>query len=194
MHPFYIQQLFHELKSQSEKLGQLEQVLQQLRNDMDGLMNKNQQINYHFDLLKIEKLEGTLNIGMTPSDGKTLEDITVNDQSVGQIQRNPKQAFMLTNIQESVFRFLEDEIPDVIEGMGNKRGVQLDSRYVRMIVQDIRGQLDNRIQVYLEQFYSDQKEPVNELTVQNTIIEQVKRDIESAVKQHIERSFSGKQD
>lgn len=194
MHPFYIQQLFHELKSQSEKLGQLEQVLQQLRKDVDGLMTKNQQVNYHFDLLKIEKLEGTLNIGMTPSDGKTLEDVTVNGQSVEQIQRNPKQAFMLTHIQETVFRYLEDEIPDMIEGIGNKHGIQLDHQYVRMIVQDIRNQLDNRIEIYLEQFHSDQKEPVNELAVQNTIIEQVKRDIETAVKQHIERSFSGKQD
>ena len=194
MHPFYIQQLFHELKSQSEKLGQLEQVLQQLRKDVDGLMTKNQQVNYHFDLLKIEKLEGTLNIGMTPSDGKTLEDVTVNGQSVEQIQRNPKQAFMLTHIQETVFRFLEDEIPDMIEGIGNKHGIQLDPQYVRMIVQDIRNQLDNRIEIYLEQFHSDQKEPVNELAVQNTIIEQVKRDIETAVKQHIEWSFSGKQD
>ncbi|MGM1044619.1 spore germination protein PC [Paenibacillus uliginis N3/975] len=198
MHPFYIQQLFHELKAQSEKLGQMEQLLQQLRKDVDGLMSKSQthieRVDYHFDLLKIEKLEGTLNIGMNSNDGKNLEDITVNGQSMEQIQKNPDQSEMIRSIEQPVLSYLQDEIPELIRVMARERKIQIDSPYTHMIIDDVRRQINDRILIYLEKIQTDEEEIRNKDYIRTTVIEHMKRDIEIAVKQHIERSFSGKWD
>ncbi|VTR59254.1 Probable spore germination protein gerPC [Actinobacillus pleuropneumoniae] len=76
MYPYHIQQLFHCLQSQSEQLNRIEHMLKEMRNEINQLQQGNQKstghVEYNFDLLKIEKLEGTLNIGLTPSDGKSL--------------------------------------------------------------------------------------------------------------------------
>lgn len=200
MHPFYIQQLLHELKAQSEKLGQMEQTLQQLRKDVDGLMNKShthiERIDYHFDLLKIEKLEGTLNIGMNSSDGKNLEDIMVNGQTVEQIQENPEQLAMIHSIQQPVISYLQDEIPELIRIMAKERNIHMDYPYTQMIIEDVRPQIDNRINIYLEKIQSNESKDGNRDTeyIRTTIIELMKRDIKTAVRQHIERNFSGKWD
>lgn len=198
MHPFYIQQLFQQLKTQSEKLEKMEQLMQDLRKDVDGLMNKSstniERIEYHFDLLKIEKLEGTLNIGMTQSEGKTLDDVMVNGQSMEQIQTDPKRALMITNIQQSVYSYLEHDAPRMIEMLTESQDTNIDSKHKEMIIQDIRGQVDARIVLYLDQMISNKKQGVDEVAVQNTIVQQMKRDIDVAVQQYIERNYTGKKD
>lgn len=198
MHPFYIQQLFRELKLQSEKLEKMEQLLQVLRKDVDGLMNKSstniERIEYHFDLLKIEKLEGTLNIGMTQSAGKTIDDVMVNGQSMEQIQTDPKRALMITNIQQSVYSYLDNDAPRIIELLTESQGTHIDPKHKELIIQDIRGQVDARIVLYLDQMESNKKQWEDDVTVQNTIVQQMKKDIDVAIQQHIERNYTGKQE
>ncbi|WP_422656749.1 spore germination protein GerPC [Paenibacillus sp. EC2-1] len=196
MHPFYIQQLFQELKRQSEKLEKMDQLLQDLRKDVDGLMSKNstniERIEYHFDLLKIEKLEGTLNIGMTQSAGKTIDDVMVNGQTMEQIQTDPKRALMITNIQQAVYAYLEHEIPKMIDCLTEEG--QIDSKHKELIIQDIKGQVDARIVLYVDQMESNNTQKLDDASVQDTIVQQVKKDIDVAVKQHIEQTYKGKKD
>ncbi|UNK20913.1 spore germination protein GerPC [Paenibacillus sp. N3/727] len=192
MHPFYFQQLLHELKTQSEKLGQMELLLQQLRKDVDGLMNRShthiERIENHFDLLKIEKLEGTLNIGVTSSDGKNLEDIMVNGQSMEQIQKSPEQSALIRSIEQPVISYLQDEIPELIRDMAGERKIHMDSPYTQMMIEDVRRQIDDRILIYLEKIQTDEEGNMNKDYIRTTIIEYMKRDIETAVRQCMERS------
>lgn len=196
MHPFYIQQLFQELKRQSEKLEKMDQLLQDLRKDVDGLMSKNstniERIEYHFDLLKIEKLEGTLNIGMTQSAGKTIDDVMVNGQTMEQIQTDPKRALMITNIQQAVYSYLEHEVPKMIDYLTEEG--QIDSKHKELIIQDIKGQVDARIVLYVDQMESNNTQKLDDASVLDTIVQQVKKDIDVAVKQHIEQTYMGKKD
>lgn len=196
MHPFYIQQLFQELKRQSEKLEKMDELLQALRKDVDGLMNKSttniERIEYHFDLLKIEKLEGTLNIGMTQSAGKTIDDVMVNGQTMEQIQTDPKRALMITNIQQAVYSYLDQEVPKMIDCLTEEG--QIDSKHKEFIIQDIKGQVDARIVLYVDQMDSKNKQMLDDTSVLNTIVQQVKRDIDVAVKQHIEQNYIGRQE
>ncbi|WP_054957850.1 spore germination protein GerPC [Paenibacillus dakarensis] len=197
MHPFYIEQLVQEVKKQTEKLREMEQLLQYLRKDVDGLLNKSntniERIDYHFDLLKIEKLEGTLNIGMTQNAAKTLEDMMVNGQPLDKLQTDPERALRLVAIQESVNAYLNNEATSIIEKLALGQELKIDEKYITMIVQDIRGQVDARIVLYLDQMEANNSGTVNDFQVQNTIIQQVKRDIDTAIMKHFEQLSAGKQ-
>ncbi|MFC7680246.1 spore germination protein GerPC [Paenibacillus sp. GCM10028914] len=190
MHPYYFQQLYQEMKAQSEKIERLEQFLQEIRKDVNAMMDKSQthieRLEYHFDLLKIEKLEGTLNIGMSPSSTeKSLEDITVNGQNLQEIQTDPNRAILLSNIQESVNLYLNRDISQRIKKTAEESNKQVDSKYTEMIIQDLRNQIDERIILYLDQLLADKT--MNKTQIQNKVIELVKRDIDIAVQQHVER-------
>ncbi|MEC0204953.1 spore germination protein GerPC [Paenibacillus lautus] len=83
MYDYYIQQLFYILQTQSEQMSRMEQMLKDMRSEIDRLRQGSEKtidrVEYNFDLLKIEKLEGTLNIGLMPKEGQSLDDITVRE-------------------------------------------------------------------------------------------------------------------
>lgn len=196
MYDYYLQQLFHILHSQSEQLSRMEQVLKEMRSEIDRLRQGSEKtidrVEYNFDLLKIEKLEGTLNIGLMPKDGQSLDDITVNGQPPLELSQSGYSGGELySNIYHNVSRYLEDTVPQQIERMIPEANSVLGDEYTAVIIEDVRKQLGDRITVYLKQ-YQTNRETMDPQEVEQSIVKQVKSEIASAVEQHLLNLQRGK--
>lgn len=196
MYDYYIQQLFHILHTQSEQLSRMEQMLKEMRSEIDRLRQGSEKtidrVEYNFDLLKIEKLEGTLNIGLMPKDGQSLDDITVNGQPQLELSHSGNSGGELySNIYQNVSRYLEDTVPEQIERMIPEANLVLGDEYAAVIIEDVRKQLGDRITVYLKQ-YQTNRETMNPQEAEQSIIKQMKSEIASAVEQHLLNLQRGK--
>lgn len=128
-------------------------------------------------------MEGTLNIGLMPKDGQSLDDITVNGQPpLGLSQSGNSGGELYSNIYQNVSRYLEDTVPEQIERMIPEAHFVLGDEYVAVIIEDVRKQLGERITVYLKQ-YQTNRETMNPQEVEQAIVKQVKSEIASAVEQ-----------
>ena len=73
------------LEAQEQRILQLEQEIKRLSEEVSNLKNKPpirvDKIEYKFDQLKVESLNGTLNIGLNPNDLNNIDEFAVNNQS-----------------------------------------------------------------------------------------------------------------
>lgn len=191
MHPYYVQQVFNTLRVQSDKIQQLEKQLQDIQSEVDDLKNNKATsigpINYHFEQLKIEKLEGTLNIGITPSEGNNLDEAMVNGQTISSQQGRAIAGS--ERIHSEVTRYLKEEVPNHFKQLEKERNLSIDERYIQMVTQDLENQMEGRIKEYLKQLTTEEDAQLNEEQV-SLITQQVQRDIDSAIKQYIELNIT----
>lgn len=113
MHPYYAQQVFNTLRLQAEKIQQLEKQLRDLQGDVDSIKNNKSAsigpINYHFEQLKIEKLEGTLNIGITPNEGNNLDEAMINGKPIG--EQEVGTTALSDQIRPQILKYVQEEVP-----------------------------------------------------------------------------------
>lgn len=92
-----LEDMQRQMQKQSETLGRLERLLESLDRQVDKMARLLEEqrgkppltVEYHFDQLKVEKLEGTLNIGLSP-DGEQLEQWIVNGGLPGEAAPAPE--------------------------------------------------------------------------------------------------------
>jgi spore germination protein PC len=186
----YVQQLASHIQRQDAKVNHLEQSIRKLQNQLKELeenpMTNIERIEYKFDQLKIETLEGTLNIGLNPAQPENIEDFSVNTSVPGSInpqlaplQRNIS-ADLVEEIHSQIKKELEEKGPDIINGVLEERQMRIAEPYYDFIIEDIKKQLEQRIVFYLQQLDS-QSFDLNrdEVTAQviSTLHEEVKKGI-----------------
>ncbi|CUA79292.1 spore germination protein GerPC [Anoxybacillus suryakundensis] len=176
----YFKQLETYLKWQQQKMQLLEQAVNDLQQQYEQLKKKPrttiEKIEYHFDQLKVETLEGTLNIGLNPA---TFGEDTIENFAVPQSQTIiPQPAPIFRDIQTAVHEYLQQEGENIIARTEQTYGRSLDSAYRQFILQDIARQIDDRIHFYLRQYGEHEHE--ND-ALQQTIISYLKRDIEHSI-------------
>lgn len=180
----YLQWLQMCIQAQENRITILEQTIQKMREEMKKLNDKQSihvdKIEYKFDQLKVETLEGTLNIGLNPSDLSSIEDFAVQNQSLntplspkGQMQRSMK-------VEEAIYRYLETDLPLLIEDTQRKLNIQSNESYLSFIKQDIIKQLPNRIEFHLKASLVHDRLPENENS-DETIIASLKQEIQNGV-------------
>ncbi|UQZ82159.1 putative spore germination protein GerPC [Paenibacillus konkukensis] len=184
----YMQQIQECLNVQSQQIEQMNAKIQEMDKEIKELKSKPAQPpvirnEYRFDLFKVEKLEGTLNIGLNPNPGK--DDSSIDEFTVGQTLQTPDQAEpqneqMFQDIQEQVGDYLNSDAYRVLQSIERQYRYPLDEPYRKFIVEDVRKQIDKRIRYYLSK-YPDSSE-----NVQEAIIEEVKRDIEKTFEAFIQ--------
>ena len=177
MNPLQAQQLFHHLNWQSQKLLQLEQSMQSILGDLTDLKKPSaptvDKIEYNFDQLKIEKLEGTLNIGITPGQGKSIEDLSIEGQTLGERSNEVKQeSLYFTRIQKNINAYLDMEVPSELQNLSKQYNLVLDYEKHRFIIEDLRKQIDERIRYY---------------NSEEAITEKVKKDIIGGLNQYLNK-------
>ncbi|RAV22505.1 spore germination protein GerPC [Paenibacillus contaminans] len=190
----YIQHLNACLHWQSCKMAELEQKLNKLQNDFDQLSKQRtmniDKIEYKFDQLKIEKLEGTLHIGVSPNVEKSIEDFTVNGEEVGPTSYRTES---FTRIHDKVSEYLTADCPSYIRGVEEKYRMILGHDYRNVIIQDVRGQVDKRIDNYLKSMPKDgTSEQIGHFEQQ--AFEQIKTDIQTAIERHIQKHKESRAD
>lgn len=182
----YLQQLHTYVVNQNERIKNLETIILRLENEIKEIKQKPstniEKIEYKFDQLKVETLEGTLNIGLNPSDTGAIDDFSV---SQGKMQVPPNNQFnreYIEGIRGEVAIYLEDECLDLIHTIEQKHGATLDQSYRDFIIDDISKQLDTRIEYHLNQQLSNPSLPRNEPDIiHNNVVANMKADIENAI-------------
>ncbi|WP_340003446.1 spore germination protein GerPC [Paenibacillus sp. FSL K6-0276] len=196
MHPYYVQQVFNALRVQSEKIQLLEKQLQDLQGDIDSIKNNKTAsigpINYHFEQLKIEKLEGTLNIGITPNEGNNLDEAIVNGKPLG--AQEAGTTALSDKIRPQILKYVQEEVPSQFSRLEREQNLSIDEQYVQMVTQDLLNQMDGRINEYVSQLPTGEDGRGYTEEESASIVEQIKRDIVTAVERHLEINITGRRE
>ncbi|KGX92787.1 hypothetical protein N781_15065 [Pontibacillus halophilus JSM 076056 = DSM 19796] len=152
----YLQRLHALIDKQTDQLEQLSRRVNQLEDKLNTPTpapppgTNIEKIEYHFDQLKIETLEGTLNIGLTPSDGAAgtgIEQLSIQEQPF------PPKAntadMVKQNLVNGLNQYLTDQGPREIQQLSREFGQPFDHDYEQKLLDDIRKQLDARVQHYM---------------------------------------------
>ncbi|GAA4846481.1 spore germination protein GerPC [Paenibacillus vulneris] len=189
----YLQQVNECLQYQNQQIQQLNDYIQyqneqikQLNDKMDGLMKEISDMKkkpssepsmvrneYKFDLLKVERLEGTLNIGINPNAKDS--DSSIDEYSVGQSVSTPSSDDTGSSpdyegVQSQVDDYFSSDAYRALEYYEQMYQNPLDEPYRKFIIEDVKKQIDKRIQYYMAKMGPDRNH--------NAIFEEVKRDIE----------------
>lgn len=191
----YIQWLQNCVQSQEQRIRRLEQLIQQLENDMRKLKEKPPihvgTIEYKFDQLKVETVEGTLSIGLSPSDLQGIEDFAINNNDLNHPVHPKTQMQRSMAIEEAIYNYLETDLPNMIAETQNRLNLAPNDAYLSFIKEDIKKQLPSRIDFYLKSVSAQER--TTEIT-NDTIIQQIKQEIQNGVQiffQHLPENMKG---
>ena len=193
----YLQKINSYIEFQNHKISQLEEQILFLQKEMEKIKNTPkttiEKIEYKFDQLKVETLEGTLNIGISPNGNETIEDYAVNTRqsSESTINNELSNESMLQEIQMEINQFFENQFFPEIEQIEKKYHTQLGEDNHQLIIDDIKKQLDDRIQFYINQLPLAEKNQ-DSISQMKQVTEKVLNDIRIALDKYIE-NFSKKE-
>ncbi|MEH7078355.1 spore germination protein GerPC, partial [Bacillus velezensis] len=112
----YLQNLNSFVQQQAQQIQELERQLKEFQNEISTLKQQPStridRLEYKFDQLKIERLEGTLNIGLNPTDPNAVQNFEVGQTSpqVGMMQQE-QAGQQMQQIRQNVDMYLNEEIP-----------------------------------------------------------------------------------
>lgn len=189
----YFKQLQEYLQWQTERIRELEQKVSLLDKEVEALRKQRgitiEKIEYTFDQLKVDKLEGTLNVGISPSGlaDKSLEDLTVGGKEV---VNNTADAEGFQRIHGAVLMYLEREGPLELQRKAAEYDSPLGEDLQDQMLADLRGQIGERIDAYTQLMKDSQtgrlspdKEPL--------VTEKIVQDIRLGIEQYF-RNQAGK--
>lgn len=180
----YLQWLQMCIQAQEQRILALENALHKMKEDMKQLNEKQSihvdKIEYKFDQLKVETLEGTLNIGLNPSELGGIEDFAVQNQSLTTPISPKHQMQRSMKIEEAIYRYLETDLPHLVENAQRELIVQPNDEYLSFIKQDIINQLPSRIEHHLTVNSAGYRSSEN-ASSDDIIIEALKKEIQNGV-------------
>lgn len=153
--PDYVQQLYSIVQRQEKKIQSLERLIVECKKELNEMKQRPslhvEKIEYKFDQLKVETLEGTLNIGLNPSDLQNIEDFAVQNGSIPSPMFDPKQQFQRSmEFEEEIYQFIETDLQTIIKQTAEKMDRKLEEDYFQFIKEDIKKQVPARVQYYLQ--------------------------------------------
>ncbi|MFD1017798.1 spore germination protein GerPC [Thalassobacillus hwangdonensis] len=141
----YMQQLMEQLTQQQQEIKELYKKIDSLeKSHSEQPKTVIEKIEYKFDQLKIETLEGTLHIGLSPSELQGIEDTTLWNQ----LPNNPVEKPMNQTILEELDQYMLRDGKALIRSLAENNQTELRQGLDDQIIQDIRGQLPSRIGHY----------------------------------------------
>lgn len=174
------------MRGLQKKIQSLEQTVLELQKRPPVHIDR---MEYKFDQLKVETLEGTLNIGLNPTDLQGIEDFSVpNNQKT----LEPKERMsMFTEIESSIDQYLDTNLHSIIVDTCQQLQFQLNESYHDFILQDLKRQLPNRIESYLNQPIRDEHAQEQQ---KEWIIEHLIKEVQQGVLtflQHLPKNMNG---
>ena len=181
----YLRQLHQLVESQEHRIRALERNILQMQKEISQLKERPpvhvDRIEYKFDQLKVESLDGTLNIGLNPSDLQGIEDFSVPNQSI-KTPSPPKQMFQRTmELEDIVYEYMGNHLPAIFEKTQAKLQTTLDDSYYHFIEEDIKKQIPKRIEHYIREFSSGVIETEDRSRLEKTITDQFHKEMEHGV-------------
>ncbi|MCA0969633.1 spore germination protein GerPC [Halobacillus litoralis] len=136
----YIQQMMNQIERQQQLIQQLQQQIDDLSSN-EKPQTVIEKIEYHFDQLKIETLEGTLQIGLTPN-GSDVQELT---DLYGSQQPKPAKP-MLHSLQE----YMTNDIPMWMNQYTRDHDIPINEEHKERVLTDVKRQLPERVNLYKE--------------------------------------------
>jgi len=127
---YYIQQLFSMLESQQKEIVQLRQSISRLSSELNQLKEKPamtvERLEYKFDQLKVERLEGTLNIGINPADLESIDDLSVPPSASAPNHAFTRHPDLYNETLEKINTYIKEELDDIIKNTESQTGNRLE--------------------------------------------------------------------
>ncbi|MFD0586768.1 spore germination protein GerPC [Paenibacillus sp. GCM10027627] len=207
------------LKAQQQQIEQLECTIADICGQLKKLearpTHNIEKIEYHFDQLKVEKLDGTLNIGMSAPDsgakagqGDGVGGISVPDNieqlsigggngmtntypSAAQTIQPPAAPYQ--DIYRKLNYFLDTEAHQQLIQHGQELNLPLDPHHRKIIIEDVRKQLPPRIHYYLQQHVKDNTEHSDLFPdlLADKVYAKARRDAETAILAYVRKLKAG---
>lgn len=182
------------LENQNRRITALEAEISILKDTLTKLNDRApvniEKIEYKFDQLKIERLDGTLNIGLNPADIRDLEEFSVEDKPYPVPFPSNLRSSFNESISANIYTFIDKELSSLITNVETEMNANFQGQYDEFIKEDLYKQLPNRIQYYFNQFpYNETMERQDEYN--EKITEQIKTDIEQAVRAFLMNARNG---
>lgn len=183
-------QLHAQLVWQGQKLSQLEKTMETLQKELQTLKEQPyiriDRVEYSFDQLKIERMDGTLNIGLTPQTMKDIAELSVNGKTVPQPGAGDYPPDF-GELRDHIHTYLFEEVPKIIEALETRHHQSLSPAYREMIIQDLQKQIDGRIVHYMN-LWNPSDPFFDSSTMKETVMAKVKQDIVTALENHFTQS------
>jgi spore germination protein PC len=181
----YLRQLHQLVESQEHRIRALERSVLQMQKEISQLKERPpvhvDRIEYKFDQLKVESLDGTLNIGLNPSDLQGIDEFSVPNQSI-KTPSPPKQMFQRTmELEDIVYEYMGNHLPAIFEKTQAKLQTNLDDSYYHFIEEDIKKQIPKRVEHYIREFSSGVIETEDRSRLEKTITDQFHKEMEHGV-------------
>lgn len=179
------------IQANHHRIRELEQTVEQLQKELSEIKKEKaihvDKIEYHFDQLKVETLEGTLNIGLSPKSlEEQIEDLTVNGKQInGDVDENEEVKSFLAQFEH----YFDQEFVADVERLSKKYGVPIDATFLPLVKEQLQKQLSDRILYYLQQMKQAHME--NDPTIRERILSHTKQDILTALEQFLQQYPKG---
>lgn len=140
----YLHQLQQALQVQQAAILNLEDRVRQLQEELNELKNRPSssigKVEYKFDRLKVENLNGTLNIGLNPFSTKEqqIEDFQVDTETLKVNPETDTNPDFYQGILQEMHRYLDEEAYNRILHFEQEERTPLDEMYRQMMVDDIK--------------------------------------------------------
>lgn len=177
------------LEAQEKRIMQLEQEIKRLTEEVSNLKNKPpirvDKIEYKFDQLKVESLDGTLNIGLNPNDLNNIDEFAINNQPASPTPFPfPERERVVGEMGEEIM----SELAEMIQETEAQVGISLEPSYHEFIKNDVGHQLEQRISMYFDHSSPMERSPHQFEQLKENVYEKVKSDLQVALVNFITQS------
>ncbi|MCC3355536.1 spore germination protein GerPC [Bacillus sp. REN16] len=181
----YVRSLHYYIEQQNTRISHLEKILENIEKELKEIKNKPtthiDKIEYKFDQLKVETLEGTLNIGLNPTNGEQIEDFAVSQSKMNIPEVRHSHKDLVHRIQNEIDAYLNNECSVYIQNMLTNERSSLPVEHVQFIVEDIQKQINERIIFYLEQKQAELQDPARLHDIFEATVDRLKLDIQNSI-------------
>jgi spore germination protein PC len=181
----YLQSMQMYIQAQEQRIAVLEQTVNRLQKELKQIQEKPvvhvDRIEYKFDQLKVETLEGTLNIGLNPNDLSGIEDFAVQNQSLSTPSSSKEQMQRSMEVEKAIYEYLETNLPQIIADAQNQLSIQPNDSYLSFIKEDIIRQLPNRIDFHLKANAAKVRSEEKNHSIDEMVINSIKQEIQNGV-------------
>jgi spore germination protein PC len=180
----YLQRLSAYISKQDEKIQRLEQLLNELEEELEEIKNKStiEKIEYKFDQLKIETLEGTLNIGFSPNGEEQIEEFQVENKHLSVPKKDDQ---LKERIHHHLFQFIDHEALQQLLALEKDTNRTFDEQYRTIILNDIKQQLSTRIDQHIQQ--AQNKGFTSDEQIEQSVVTAIKQEITAGLETFVQQ-------
>ena len=170
--------------------------LQSMQQQLNELKTKPPlHVEYHFDQLKVNRLEGTLNVGFTPQSAPDIESLELpqsQNWNIEQAKPEP-QNDPIRGLQAELAAYMNREGAQNLYSLERQYAFPLDDAHRNRIIEDVKRQLNERVRYYATvKPYPEQGSDMEKREWHDQVVDKTVRDIDGAFTAYMQK-FAAKE-